>query len=144
MGALAVLCLQRGLRLTEHRRIVLEVLESATDHPCAREIHRRAAVDHRIGIATVYRALNSLAAAGVVARRAFPDGKARYEGARLAHEHLIDVVTGEIVELGDVEMATLLEAVATSLGYRLVNYRLELFGKRERPAALSRRRSSGT
>jgi len=81
MTPLQQLCLHRGLRLTEHRRIVLEVLEAATDHPCAREIHRRAATGHRIGLATVYRTLNSLAAVGLVRRHVFRDGKARYEGA---------------------------------------------------------------
>ena len=87
--------MQRGLRLTEHRRIVLEVLEGADDHPCVREIHRRAADGHRIGIATVYRTLNTLVEAGMVKRQVFPDGKAHYERAgRLAHPHLIDVATG--------------------------------------------------
>ena len=81
MTALEALCVQRGLRLTEHRRIVLEVLEGADDHPCVREIHRRAADGHRIGIATVYRTLNTLVDAGMVKRQVFADGKAHYERA---------------------------------------------------------------
>ena len=142
MTPLQQLCLHRGLRLTEHRRIVLEVLEAATDHPCAREIHRRAATGHRIGLATVYRTLNSLAAVGLVRRHVFRDGKARYEGADgLPHDHLIDVATGEILEISDRELPRIAEAVAAGLGYRLVDYRLRLFG--EKPP-LSRRRSSGT
>jgi Fur family transcriptional regulator, ferric uptake regulator len=131
VGALERLCERRGLKLTEHRRIVLEVLEIATDHPCAREIHRRAARDHRIGLATVYRSLNSLAAAGVVVRQTFSDGKARYEGATPApHEHLIDVATGQVLEVTEPQVAHLLQAVARDLGYRLVDYRLQLFGER--------------
>jgi Fur family ferric uptake transcriptional regulator len=131
VGALERLCERRGLKLTEHRRIVLEILESANDHPCAREIHRRAARDHRIGLATVYRSLNSLAAAGVVVRQTFSDGKARYEGAAPApHEHLIDVATGEVLEVAEPQVVHLLQAVARDLGYRLVDYRLQLFGER--------------
>lgn len=137
MRALEALCVQRGLRLAEHRRIVLEVLEQATDHPCAGEIHRRAAAGHRIGIATVYRALNSLVEAGVVRRQACADGKAHYEPAGSVHPHLIDIDTGHVVEIDDDRLAVLIEGTARSLGFRLVDFRLRLFG-------VSRRRSSGT
>jgi len=126
------LCLQRGLRLTEHRRIVVEILESATDHPCVREIHRRAARDHRIGVATVYRTLNRLTAAGLVTRHVFHDGKARYERTRTGpHHHLINVDTGQVVEVDDERLTLLVEEAARRLGYRLVDYRLRLFGEAE-------------
>ena len=130
MTPLESLCTERGLRLTEHRRIVLEVLEAATDHPCAREIHRRAADGHRIGIATVYRTLNSLAQLGMVTREVFPDGKAHYERAgRPSHPHLIDLDSGAIVEVDDDSLAAAVEAMAHRLGYRLVEYRLRLYGQ---------------
>lgn len=130
MTSLEALCVERGLRLTEHRRIVLEVLETSTDHPCVREIHRRAAIGHRIGIATVYRTLNSLLRVGMVSRHVFPDGKTHYESvSKPAHPHLIDIATGEIVEIDDAGLAPLLEREAVRLGYRLVEYRLKLFAK---------------
>ncbi len=131
MTPLETLCVERGVRLTEHRRIVLEVLEAAIDHPCAQEIHRRAACNHRIGMATVYRTLNSLSAAGLVTRHLFRDGKARYERAgRPSHPHLIDVNTGTIVEVDEVGLVALMEEAAREMGYRLVDYRLTLFGAR--------------
>jgi Fur family transcriptional regulator, ferric uptake regulator len=130
MTPLEALCLQRGLRLTEHRRIVLEVLEASHDHPCVREIHRRAATGHRIGIATVYRTLNSLVERGMVRRQVFPDGRAHYERAgRPSHPHLIDVATGTIVEIDDVGLHALLERQARLLGYQLVDYSLRLFAR---------------
>ncbi len=132
MDRLDELCRERGLRLTEQRRIVLEVLEAATDHPCTFEIHRRASVERRIGVATVYRALNSLATAGLVTRHVFRDGKARYERTGGApHPHLIDVATGEIVEVGDDGvLARLIEEEARRMGFRLVEFRLKLFGEK--------------
>lgn len=141
MTELEQLCRDRGLRLTGQRRVVLQVLEQANDHPCTHEIHRRAiAVDGgRIGIATVYRALNSLTAAGLLTRHVFRDGqsgsmKACYERATKApHPHLIDVATGEIVEVDDENLAGLLEAEARRMGFRLIEYRLKLFGRAERP-----------
>lgn len=135
MDRLAELCRERGLRLTEQRRIVLEVLEAATDHPCTFEIHRRASVGGRIGVATVYRALNSLASAGLVTRHVFRDSKARYERTGGApHPHLIDVTTGEILEVeDDGGLVRLIEEEARRMGFRLVEFRLKLFGER-RPA----------
>lgn len=135
MDRLDELCRERGLRLTEQRRIVLEVLDAATDHPCTFEIHRRASAGRRIGVATVYRALNSLASAGLVTRHVFRDGKARYERTGGApHPHLIDVTTGEIVEVeDDGGLVRLIEEEARRMGFRLVEFRLKLFGER-RPA----------
>lgn len=135
MERLEKLCRERGVRLTDQRRIVLEVLESATDHPCTFEIHRRASASHRIGVATVYRALNSLASAGLVTRHIFRDGKARYERTGGApHPHLIDVENGEIVELEDNgDLARLIEEEARRIGFCLVEFKLKLFGER-RPA----------
>lgn len=136
MTILERLCEARGLRVTEHRRIVLEVLSMAPRHACARDIHRRAAADHLISLATVYRALNSLADAGIVVRHSFDDGEAHYElvnGNR--HDHMIDIGTGEIVEFDDRALEDLIKKVARALGYRLVNYRLKLFTKRLEPAS---------
>ena len=133
MSSFEALCAQRGLRLTEHRRIVLEVLGAADDHPCVREIHRRAANGHRIGIATVYRTLNTLVEMGMVRRQVFADGKAHYERAgRPSHPHLIDVATGTIVEIDDASLESLLEEEARRLGYHLVDYSLTLFARSDR------------
>jgi Fur family ferric uptake transcriptional regulator len=132
MDMIEQLCRDHGLKLTIQRRIVLEVLEEATDHPCAHEIHRRTEKERRIGVATVYRALNSLTAAGLVTRHVFSDGKARYERVgRAPHPHLIDVDSGDIVEVDDDGLAQLVEAEARRLGFRLVDYRLKLFGARK-------------
>jgi Fur family ferric uptake transcriptional regulator len=129
MDRLEQLCHERGLKLTIQRRIVLEVLEAATDHPCAYEIHRRTTRERRIGVATVYRALNSLTAAGLVTRHVFKDGKARYERVgRAPHPHLIDVDSGVIYEVDDDGLVSLIEEEARRMGYRLVDYRLKIFG----------------
>ena len=133
MTDLERLCHDRGVKLTGQRRLVLDVLEAATDHPCTHEIHRRVlGRDHRIGVATVYRTLNRLVAAGIVVRHVFRDGKARYERCgRAPHPHLIDLETGEIVEVDEQGLADLVEQEARRLGYRLVDYRLKLSGERK-------------
>lgn len=132
MERLDELCRERGVRLTEQRRIVLEVLEAATDHPCTFEIHRRASTGRKIGVATVYRALNSLTAAGLATRHVFRDGKARYERAgKAAHPHLIDVSSGNVVEVDeDGDLTRMIEEEARRMGFRLVEFRLRLFGEK--------------
>ena len=126
------LCLDKGLKLTDQRRVIARVLSEATDHPDVEQVYRRAAkLDPRISIATVYRTVKLLEEANILERHDFGDGRARYEEATEEHhDHLIDVKTGEVVEFVNEEIERLQQEVARSLGYRLVGHRLELFGVR--------------
>ncbi|MFN3954710.1 MAG: Fur family transcriptional regulator [Pararhodobacter sp.] len=123
-------CEARGLRLTEQRRVIAQVIENAADHPDVEALHARAsALDPRISIATVYRTVKLFEEAGLLERLEFGDGRARYEDAeRDHHDHLIDMATGEVIEFCDPEIEALKEAIARRLGYRLKGHRLELFG----------------
>jgi Fe2+ or Zn2+ uptake regulation protein len=57
----------------------------------------RAAPEHRIGVATVYRTLSSLTARRTGGGHVFRDGKAQYERASIAPgRHLIDIPSGRI------------------------------------------------
>ncbi|MGR3542464.1 MAG: Fur family transcriptional regulator [Hasllibacter sp.] len=122
-----------GLRMTGHRRLVAEVLEGG-GHPDVEAVHAAASArDPGISIATVYRALNLFQEAGLVEKREFGDGRARWEdAAQDHHDHLIDVATGEVIEFVDPEIEELQRRIADRLGYDLVDHRLELFGRRRR------------
>lgn len=134
-GEIEAWCHTRGIVLTKARRAVLVSLAAASDHPCAYEIHRRVSAGHRLGIATVYRALNCLTEAGIIARHEFGDGKARYECAhRGRHPHLIDLDNGRIAKVDVTGLAELLQVEARRLGFRLVNYRLQLMVSAREPA----------
>jgi Fur family ferric uptake transcriptional regulator len=128
---LELLCQQRGVKLTRARRLVLGVLEKSRDHPSADEIQQRAALTDRITLGTVYRILNRLVMAGILRRAAFSGGKMRYEVASARHQHLVDVRTGQIVELDGSELAALVQQTAERLGYRLVDFKLEVSGEPE-------------
>jgi Fur family ferric uptake transcriptional regulator len=125
-----LLCIEKGMRMTEQRRVIARVLSAAHDHPDVEELHRRAhAVDPHISIATVYRTVRLFEEAGIITRHDFGDGRARYEEhPEVHHDHLIDMKTGKVVEFVDPEIEALQEAIAKRLGYRLVDHRLELFG----------------
>ncbi len=126
------LCAERGLRITEQRRVIARVLSDSEDHPDVEKLHERAAaVDSRISIATVYRTVRLFEEAGILDKHDFGDGRARYEAAPEAHhDHLIDVETGKVVEFVDPELEALQRQIAEKLGYRLVDHRMELFGVR--------------
>ncbi len=124
------LCAQKGMRMTEQRRVIARVLSVATDHPDVEELHRRAhAIDPHISIATVYRTVRLFEESGILTRHDFRDGRSRYEEASESHhDHLIDMKTGRVVEFVDDQIEALQQAIAKRLGYRLVDHRLELYG----------------
>jgi Fur family ferric uptake transcriptional regulator len=124
------LCHEKGLRITEQRRVIARVLSDAEDHPDVEKLHERAAaVDPGISIATVYRTVRLFEEAGILERHDFGDGRARYEAAPESHhDHLIDVETGNVIEFVDPELEQLQRQIAERLGFRLVDHRMELYG----------------
>jgi Fur family ferric uptake transcriptional regulator len=124
------LCEQLGMRMTDQRRVIAQVLSASDDHPDVEELHHRAAaVDPRISIATVYRTVRMFEENGILSRLDLGDGRARYEEMPESHhDHLIDTRSGKIIEFNDPEIEALQEKIAARLGYKLVDHRLELFG----------------
>ncbi len=122
-------CVEKGMRMTDQRRVVARVLSQASDHPDVEELYNRAAaVDPHISLATVYRTVRLFEEAGVVERHDFGDGRSRYEQAgEDHHDHLINIKTGQVVEFFDEEIEKMKEALAKKLGYKLVGHKLELY-----------------
>ncbi|MFT4252163.1 MAG: Fur family transcriptional regulator [Caulobacter sp.] len=130
MDRLEKLCIEKGMRMTDQRRVIARVLSSADDHPDVEELHRRAhAIDPHISIATVYRTVRLFEESGIIERHDFRDGRSRYEETPTHHhDHLIDMKTGKVVEFVDEEIEALQHAIAKKLGYKLIDHRLELYG----------------
>lgn len=122
-------CTAKGMRMTEQRRVIAQVIESADDHPDVEELYRRAAaVDARISLSTVYRTLNLFEEAGLVTKHDFKDGRARFEPIPdTHHDHLIDIRSGRVIEFRNEEIEAIQEVIAKRLGYKLVDHRLELY-----------------
>ena len=127
-------CKQRGVRLTDQRRLIAKVMSQSSDHPDVDELHRKVSeIDEKISIATVYRTVKLFEESGIIEKHDFKGGKARYEQSPdIHHDHLIDVNTGEIVEFVDEEIEKLQNKVAEKLGYKLVDHRLELYGTKNK------------
>jgi Fur family ferric uptake transcriptional regulator len=124
------LCLEKGMRMTDQRRVIARVLSDATDHPDVDEVYRRAtSIDSGISIATVYRTVRLFEEAGILERHDFRDGRSRYEPVSDEHhDHLINVETGEVLEFHNDEIEKLQEEIARKLGFKLIDHRMELYG----------------
>ncbi|MCA8929037.1 MAG: transcriptional repressor [Alphaproteobacteria bacterium] len=132
-STLEQLCVERGLKMTDQRRIIARVISEASDHPDVETVYRRATeIDPRISIATVYRSLKLFEDANVLIRHDFGEGRARYEESGEHHEHLIDIETGEVIEFHNDEIEAMKERIAKELGYELIDHRLELYGRKIR------------
>lgn len=130
MSRIEKICTEKGMRMTDQRRVVAQILSQATDHPDVEELYRRAAlIDPNISLATVYRTVRLFEEAGVVERHDFGDGRSRYEEAGDDHhDHLINIKTGEVIEFFDAEIEAMKELLAKKLGFKLVGHKLELYG----------------
>jgi Fur family ferric uptake transcriptional regulator len=129
ISRLEQLCIDKGLKMTEQRRVIARVLSDSEDHPDVEQVYRRATeIDPHISIATVYRTVRLFEEANILARHDFGDGRARYEEMPTDHhDHLIDLHSGQVVEFRNEDIEKLQHAVAEQLGYRLVGHRLELY-----------------
>ena len=128
-------CLAKGVKLTDQRKIIAQVMSESTDHPDVDELYNRVSkIDNKISIATVYRTVKLFEESGILTKHEFKGGKAgeiRYEELNEGHhDHLIDVKSGEIIEFVDEEIEKLQKKVADKYGYTLVEkkIRLELYG----------------
>jgi Fur family ferric uptake transcriptional regulator len=127
-------CIDKGVKLTDQRKIIAKVMSESDDHPDVDELYKRVSkIDSKISIATVYRTVKLFEEFGILAKHEFKGGKARYEKLNEDHhDHLIDVKTGEIIEFVDNEIEKLQKKVAEKYGYKLVDHKLELYGVKKK------------
>ena len=123
-------CIEKGVKLTDQRKVIAKVMSDSNDHPNVDELYKRVSIiDPKISIATVYRTVKLFEESGILAKHDFKGGKARYEQlSESHHDHLIDVKSGEIIEFVNEDIEVLQKKVAEKYGYELVDHKLELYG----------------
>lgn len=126
-------CAAAGLKMTGQRRLILQVLVEAGDHPSVEDLYARArALDPSVSMATVYRTVNLLDELGLIVKHEFKESFARFEVNADHHHHLIDLETGDVIEFQNAEIEALKERIANELGYELIDHTLELYGRKIR------------
>ena len=128
------LCKQNGVKMTAQRTTIAEIINNSKDHPDADKIYQRAnKKNNKISLATVYRTVKLFEDAKVVIKHEFGrEEKARYETVtEWEHNHLIDVVSGDVVEFQNPGFEKLSKRIAEKMGYKIIGYKLELFALKE-------------
>jgi len=123
---------QKGLKYTEQREIVLNILIHAEDHLTAEEVYNEIKSkdsDSNIGIATVYRALSFLEEVDLITSITFgSDGKKYESNSKSHHDHLICTECGKIVEFLDEEIEKRQERIAKKNKFKITNHSMQLYG----------------
>ena len=79
-------CLAKGVKLTDQRRVIAQVMSESSDHPDVDELYNRVSkIDPKISIATVYRTVKLFEETGILTKHEFKGGKARYEELNEVH-----------------------------------------------------------
>ena len=131
------ICQDKGLRMTDQRSIIADIITELGGHPAGHPdvnlIYMKASEkDNNISIATVYRTVKLFEEYGVIEKHDFKDGRSRYEPIQESnhHDHLIDIESGDVYEFSNSEIEVIQKRIAEELGFELVDHRLELYGKK--------------
>ena len=126
-------CIKAGLKMTNPRKTILQTLSEAEDHPSIDDLYVRVREnDPSISMATLYRTMNTLEELELVKKHEFREGFARFETNTEPHHHMIDVETGDVVEFKNAELEKIKEIIAEELGYEVIDYNLELYGRKKK------------
>jgi Fur family ferric uptake transcriptional regulator len=117
-------------RPTRQRRAIAAVMEAFEDFRSAQEIHGLLLErGDRVGLSTVYRALQAMAEAGEIDSLRTETGESIYRRCSLTHHHhLVCRSCGATVEVEGPAVEKWTRAVASTHGYREVSHTLEIFG----------------
>ncbi len=123
---------EQGLPVTHQRESVAEVVFGSGEHLSVDEIEGVLKSDgHRIGKATIYRALDLLVRSKLVAELDFGEGFKRYEhrlSAEPIHEHLICLNCSAVIEFQSAEVNRIEAMVSALHGFRPTRHKLEIYG----------------
>ena len=128
---------EKGLKVTNQRLLVLEVLECHRDkHMTVEDIYDLVKEDYpEIGLATIYRTVQLLMEMQLVDRINLGDGCSRYEigeteGApnRHHHHHLICRGSGKVEPLKDDLLDELERHVERATGFCILDHELKFYG----------------
>jgi Fur family ferric uptake transcriptional regulator len=118
-------------RNTSQRTAILQILAGTEEFVTAQELHSALRDSGTgIGLATVYRALSDMVAAGEVDTLRSPAGETLYRqcGESMHHHHLVCRICGRTEEVTAPGVERWARAVADEYGFVDINHEVELFG----------------
>ena len=133
---------EAGLKVTHPRVRILELFQSDPDtHYSAEDIHNLLVKNEEsIGLATIYRVLTQLEAAGLLQKNHFDENSSTYEIKKQHHDHLICTDCGKIIEFMDNDLEKLQEKISKKHNFILHSHVMTLFGKCGNPDCTNRKK----
>lgn len=121
---------QIGIKVTDQRLAILNEIIYGSEHITAQEVYEKVKLKASdIGFATVYRFLRTLTNHNVLSETRVQGLPARYEWAdKNHHDHITCTECKKISEFENDEIESLQAEIAASLGYKLTDHILELYG----------------
>jgi len=122
----------KGMKYTEQRAVILQILLNIDDHLNAEEVHKvvkEKYPNQNIGIATIYRTLNFLEEVDLISSISFGAEGKKYESIKDEHhDHIICTQCGNIVEFFDEAIEQRQEDIAKENGFNITDHTMQIFG----------------
>lgn len=120
-----------GLKSTQPRRRILEIMDKGDNHHMSAEDIYRELIEagEEIGLATVYRVLTQFEEAGLIVRHHFEGGQSVFEldhGEH--HDHLVCVKCNRVEEFFDEVIERRQQEIAKKSGYEITDHSLNIYG----------------
>lgn len=124
---------QNGLKFTKQRELIAEVFFGAEGHLTAEDLLEQVREhDSQVSLATVYRTMKLLTDCGLANPHRFGERQTVYEPSENEedhHDHIICQDCGKIFEFVDDRIERIQEEVASRHGLKLIDHRMELYGR---------------
>jgi Fur family ferric uptake transcriptional regulator len=120
-----------GMLRSKQREKILEVFLKMESHPTINDLYESVKKRNpEIGLATVYRAMKVICAAGLARETDFGDGLKRFEHeyGHEHHDHLVCVKCGRIIEVISPEIEKLQNELTKKHNFTPLRHRLQIFG----------------
>ena len=119
---------RQGWRVTNQRRLILEVVRGTDSHPTAEWVYHKVRRRlPRISLGTVYRNLKLLAEEGLI-REPDSRGFGRYDGNTARHDHFTCQRCGRIFDLEARVDPALERRIGARTGFAVTHHRIEFYG----------------
>jgi Fur family ferric uptake transcriptional regulator len=120
----------KGLRHTPQRNAIVELIFASDEHFTPDELWEKLrGTDNRTSRATLYRTLSLLSESGLLQEIDLGDGQTTYDPNFLekpAHNHLVCVDCGKIIEFEDDHLEVLNECITRRLGFHSIKQTLRI------------------
>ncbi len=122
--------IDRRLRMTQQRRLILEALRMVDDHPSAEELYERVRREMpRISLGTIYRNLEVLTTLGEIQTIALGSSLKRFDGNPRQHYHIRCNRCDRLADAPVPVAATLDRDIRSRTDYEVFGHRLEFIGR---------------